>query len=585
MTALTYAELEGEANHLATRLRTFGVRPEVCVGLCLPRSPLLVVAALAALKVGAAYLPLDPGYPAERLLFMLRDANVHVLLTSQGLAAQLSDKEWHTVALDVHTPRSVSGVDEGAGVRPTTDNLAYVIYTSGSTGTPKGVQITHDSLLNLVFWHQRAFAVTPNDRASQLASFGFDAAVWELWPYLSAGATVCIGPDLTRTSPESLRDWLTANEITLSFVPTALAERLIQLDWPATTRLRYLLTGADTLHHYPRRGLPFQLINNYGPTEATVVATSGPVLPTEHPSQRPPIGRPIANTQIHIVDERLNPVGVGEVGELCIGGAGVSRGYINRPELNAQKFISDPFSESDAARLYRTGDLACFLDDGQLAYVGRLDDQVKIRGYRVEPNEIVNVLNSHCGVEASAVLAQEDEIGNLQLVAYIVGNGTTPLTGSGLRNCVHAHLPEFMVPTWFVQLESLPLTHNGKIDRSRLPAPDSANIIQEGGVEAPRTLIESRLVAIVATLLRLKHVGVDDNFFFLGGHSLLGTQLIARVWDAFAIELPLRSIFDSPTPRQLAQEIEDRLIARCAAMSDEEAQDALHDARNAGARA
>jgi amino acid adenylation domain-containing protein len=581
--SLTYAELERQANYMANHLHNLGVGPEVCVALCLPRSSLQVVAALAALKAGGAYLPLDPSYPWERLVFMLRDAGARVLVTNQDLGQQLSGEDWHTLALDASDARrAAEPVEGGLGTPATADNLAYVIYTSGSTGTPKGVQITHDSLLNLVFWHQRTFGVTPDDRASQVASFGFDAAVWELWPYLTAGATVCIGPDLTRTSPESLRDWLIANEITISFVPTGVAEHLIQLDWPAGTRLRYLLTGADTLHHYPRPGLPFQLINNYGPTESTVVATSGTVPPNDHPTHRPAIGRPIANTQIHILDEQLSPVGIGEIGELCVGGAGVSRGYLNRPALNAQKFIHDSFSERAAARLYRTGDLAYFLDDGQVAYVGRVDDQVKIRGYRVEPNEIVSVLNTHPGVQASTVLAWEDEMANLQLVAYIVGNGSSPLSGNSLRGVVRAQLPDFMVPSWFVQVEALPLTHNGKIDRGQLPAPDATNVIQDEETEAPRTVVEQRLAAIIANLLRRKRVGVNENFFFLGGHSLLGTQLIARVWDAFGVELPLRTIFDSPTARQLAQEIEDRIVAKIAAMSDEEAQSALHEARHAG---
>jgi len=512
---------------------------------------------------------------------MLQDAGVRVLLTDSEMAESLSAPEWSTVTLDPQALPTGESVEQSEAVATTVGSLAYVIYTSGSTGAPKGVQITHSSLLNLISWHQRAFAVTANDRASQVASFGFDAAVWELWPYLTAGATVCITPEITRTTPELLRDWLVTNEITISFVPTALAERLIQLDWPVETRLRFLLTGADILHRRPPAGLPFQLVNNYGPTEATVVATSGVVMPAGCDNDRPSIGCPISNTQIHLLDERLNPVSFGEVGEIYVGGQGVGRGYINRPDLTAARFIADPFTNRPGARLYRTGDLARFLDDGQIAYIGRVDDQIKIRGYRIEPNEIIRVLNAHPDIESSAVVAREDAPGERQLVAYIVTRSAT-LTSGALRSLLRAQLPDFMMPAFFVELQSLPLTANGKTDRSRLPAPDSDNVLEDELAQGPRTPVERRVSAIIRNLLNRDQVGLDENFFFLGGHSLLAAQLIARISDAFGVELPLRSIFDSPTARQLAEQIEGQIVAKVTAMSDDQAKSEVRDLRRAG---
>src|SRR4029077_11115679 len=420
---LSYGELDAQANRLAHHLHSLGVGPQVPVGICMLRSPLNVVAALAVLKAGGAYLPMDPGYPRDRLAFIVEDANIAVLLTEVRVAHNLPTGHWRTVLLDRDAQTITNYSTSAPPSIASPEDLAYVIYTSGSTGTPKGVQIAHSSLLNLVSWHQTAFAVSAEDRATQLASFGFDAAVWELWPHLTAGATVYITPEVTRSSPELLRDWLVAKKITISFAPTSLAEQLILLVWPVDTKLRLLLTGADTLHHYPRPGLPFQLINNYGPTEATVVATSALIPPAPRPDGRPPIGRPIDHTQIYICDESLNLVPPGEVGEIYIGGAGVARDYVNSPELTAQRFLPDPFSKRPGARLYRTGDLARLLPDGQVAYVGRADDLIKIRGYRVEPTEIVSVLNTHPAVQASAVVARKDGTGNLRLLAYVVANG------------------------------------------------------------------------------------------------------------------------------------------------------------------
>jgi acyl-coenzyme A synthetase/AMP-(fatty) acid ligase/acyl carrier protein len=421
-----------------------------------------------------------------------------------------------------------------------------------------------------VFWHQREFDVTPRDRASHLAGVGFDAAVWEVWPYLSAGASLHLPDDDTRISPALLRDWLVQQEISISFLPTTLAERVMTLDWPKESALRFLLTGADTLHQYPNTELPFQLVNNYGPTECAVVATSGRVLPKDQFNGLPTIGRPISNTTVYLLDENLQPVPAGTSGELYIGGSGVARGYLNRPDLTAERFIRDPFSTEIGARLYKTGDLASWRSDGELAFLGRTDEQIKILGHRIEPNEIVAVLDRHPSIRSSVVVARGQECREKQLAAYIVlSNGNPPAT-SDLRTFLQSALPDYMVPTAFVQLDALPLTPNGKVDRAALPEPDPENTLRDDPFTAPSTPIEQRLAKILTMLLNLNEVSINDNFFLLGGHSLLGTQLIGKIRGAFGVELPLRTLFDTPTIAELSTEIERLIFARVESMSDAE---------------
>lgn len=572
---MTHGELDDRANQLANYLIALGVQsksPNNLVGVCLDRSVTAVVCSLAILKAGAAYLPLDPSYPSERLAFMLSDAQPRVLITRQEIAEQLPAGPWQVIAIDRDEAKIACQRIAPPISDITSEHLAYVIYTSGSTGQPKGVEITHASLMNLVSWHQSAFEVTAGDRASLLAGVGFDAAVWETWPYLTAGASLHLPNECTRLSPDLLRDWLVAEEITVSFLPTALAERVMSLDWPLNTALRVLLTGAETLRRFPSNNLPFQLVNNYGPTECTVVATSGFVSPNLSSNTLPTIGRPIANTDIYILDENLQQVPVGSAGELHIGGAGVARGYLNRPELTAEKFIQNPFSNQPAARLYKTGDLACYLENGEIAYLGRIDDQVKILGHRIEPNEIVTVLDRHRGVQASLVVAREDAGSEKHLVAYIVPDPVSQLSSADLQSFLRNELPEYMVPAVFVQIENLPLTQNGKLDRAALPAPNAENTLRDEEFIAPRTPIEKRLAVMLSSLLGLEQVGVTDNFFMLGGHSLLGTQLISHIRGAFGVELALRALFDAPTIEQLSLEIERLVLARVEAMSEDEVQ-------------
>ena len=581
---LTYGELETLASRLADQLQRLRVAENAVVAVCMRRSAMTAVAALAVMKAGGAYLPVDPNYPRERLSFILNDANAPIVLSDSTVADRLPDGRWRLILLDRNADAMDNAATDPHANCISSGQLAYVIYTSGSTGMPKGVGITHENLLNLISWHQKAFAVTPDDRATQFASFGFDAAVWELWPHLTAGAAVHITPEEIRSSPELLRDWLINQEITITFAPTALAERLIVLDWPANTKLRYLLTGADTLHHYPCPGLPFELINNYGPTEATVVATSGRVETHKQAfEQRPPIGRPIDGTQIYIVSESLNPVPPGEVGELCIGGAGVARGYVNSPELTAKKFVPDPFTQTAGRRLYRTGDVARWLPDGQIEYLGRVDDLIKIRGYRIEPNEIVAVLNSIPGVEASAVVARDDGAGNQRLLAYlVVSRSQTPPSAIELRRALRERLPEYMVPALFVKIPELPFNANGKLDREALPVPQNGTVLRDDNYVAPHTVLQEKLSLLVAGLLGVDRVGINDNFFLMGGHSLFGTQLIACIRDKFGVELPLRSIFESPTPALLAQQVERLVVTKLESMSENEIQNALQQANSGG---
>jgi amino acid adenylation domain-containing protein len=450
----------------------------------------------------------------------------------------------------------VSAGDEAESPPPTEAtpaHLAYVIYTSGSTGRPKGVECTRRGLDNLVRWHEAAFDVGTDDRALLYASPGFDAAVWEIWSALAAGASLHLPDEETRLSPERLRDWLVAEGITVGFVPTPMAERLMVLEWPASTRLRTLLTGADTLHRYPPATLPFEIVNNYGPTECAVVATSC-VVPPAPGLGRPPIGVPIDGVTAWLLDERGFAVADGEVGELYLGGAGVARGYRNRPDLTAERFVLDPSCPD--AQLFRTGDLARRLPDGQLAFLGRADDQLKIRGFRVEPAEIEAALDTLPGVAASAVVAREDDAGERHLVAYVVPRSGASPSPDALRSGLAAALPHYMVPTLFVALQALPVSPNGKVDREGLPEPDGARALRDEGEGPPHTAIETRVAAILSDLLEVASVGANDNFFLLGGHSLLGTQVIARVRDAFGVELPLRTLFDHPTVAALAAQIE-----------------------------
>jgi amino acid adenylation domain-containing protein len=571
---LTYAELELRATQLANYLRSLGAGSEVLVGLCVERSPQFVIAALAIMQCGAAYLPMDLAHPAERLRFIVKDAAVRLLVTQGNFADRFVDLDARIVALDAEKSAIGQQPIQSPELKQGSDSLAYVIYTSGSSGRPKGVEITHRNLSNLVSWHAGAFDLDSSARATFQAGVGFDAAVWEIWPALTAGSAVYLPDELTRLSAESLRDWLVKHQITISFVPTAMAEQLIALPWPAGCALRFLLTGADTLHRYPPAGLPFSLVNNYGPTECTVVATSAVICADTARDGLPPIGFPIDNVRIHILDDQLREAPKGVPGEIYIGGEGVARGYRNRPELTVERFIVDPFN-TGSGKLYRTGDLGRTLANGEIAFLGRMDDQIKIRGYRIELNEINAVLNEHPSVQASVVIAREDVPGDKRLVAYVVPVAGSQRDEQNLRDAIRRRLPDYMEPAAFVWLESLPLTPNGKVDRAALPIPRVECGMGNGTYIAPRTPVETALAEIIMEVLKLARVSVDDDFFHLGAHSLLGAQIVARVRGAFGAELKLLDVFDAPTVAELSTKIEQALTVQLNAMTEAEVDTAL----------
>jgi amino acid adenylation domain-containing protein len=469
---LTYTELERRASCLADRLCDLGVGPGIVVAVCLPRSAAFVVATLAVLKAGAAYLPIDAAAPAERVQFLLNDCGPHAVVVDPELGAA-PDGPW--AEIDVRDARAHVDALGGTYASARADHLAYVIYTSGSGGRPKGVEVTHGSLVNLVAWHRRAFTITSADRAHFYASPAFDASVWETWPYLAAGASLHLPPEAVRGEPEALRDWMLAERITIGFVPTPLAERMLALAWPARTPLRALLTGADTLHRYPSASLPFALVNNYGPAECTVVTTSG-VVSARADAALPPIGRAIDNVDVLILDATGRPVPPGAAGELYIGGAGLARGYRHHPELTADRFVPHP--SIVGARLYRTGDRARLLADGTLAFLGRQEDELTIRGRRVDLDEIAAALGSHPGVTAAAVVATHGADDQRELIAYVVPERGAALSRASLVWKLRRRLPGHMVPSVYVAVTALPVTTNGKVDRAALPKPDARNTLR-----------------------------------------------------------------------------------------------------------
>jgi amino acid adenylation domain-containing protein len=553
----SYAALESASRAIAARLDKRGLGGAVLIAVCLPRSAALVEAVLGIWSTGAAYLALDPAWPDNRLRAIIADAGCAALICDEETAERmLAPADAPVLLIGEQDPDA----DRSAPVPVRADVLAYVVYTSGSTGAPKGIEITHGNLASLVAWHRDAFGLGAADRVAHIAGLGFDASVWEMWPALCAGATVLPAPEAARTSATLLRDWLVASRITVAFVPTVLAEQLVALEWPAATALRVLLTGGDRLHVFPPAGLPFALVNNYGPSECTVVATSGTVPAARADKGLPDIGWPIAGTYIRLLDPDGEPVADGQPGEIHIGGAGVGRGYRGRPDLTAERFLTD----RSGATMFRTGDVGIRQPDGAIAFVGRLDDQVQVRGHRVEPAEIAATISRHPAVATATVVAEDG------LVAYLVlGEGAAP-SAAEMHEFLAGHLPEAMIPEAFLLLEALPLTANGKLDRAALPPAADCARLAEAAFGAPTTPVEERLVAILAEVIRDRAIGIDDNFFMIGGHSLLGAQLVLRAGDAFGLDLTLRDLFEAPTVRLLGARIEAKVFELVAAMSDED---------------
>lgn len=553
---LTYGELLERADRLAGVLHRHGVRPGDLVALCTTRSPRAVVAMLAAWRSGAAYLPVDPGHPPARIEYLIADARpavVFVDTSTAGLPPDLPDlPDLPVVDLDALWAKLPAEAAPEPIPASGQDDLAYVVYTSGSTGEPKGVEVPFGGLDNLVQWHVETYRLTADDRSAHLAGVAFDASVWEIWSILTCGGLLHLGRGATDASPAELVRWLTDRRITVTFLPTPLAELVVREPWPGDVPLRYLLTGGDRLRTPPPPGLPFTLVNHYGPTENSVVSTAGPVPPAPSGGP-PPIGRPISGTTGYVLDLRRRPVPAFAVGELYVGGAGLARGYRGRPELTAERFVDDPFAPGE--RLYRTGDLVSWRPDGRLEFHGRTDDQVKLRGVRIEPGEIEAALLALPEVTEAAVILREDTPGHQQLVGYVVTGSDTPedtAAAATLRGRLAATLPGHLVPAVLVPLPALPLTRNGKVDRTALPRPvadrgDAATFVAPVGVEQD-------VVEVWAGVLGLAPgtIGAEDDFFALGGTSLAATRIVVRLRERFAVDLPLATVLAEPTPRGLA---------------------------------
>jgi amino acid adenylation domain-containing protein len=553
---LSYEELDRKADRFAGHLMLLGIVSGGAVAICIERSFDWIIAALGIMRAGAAYIPLDSAWPNSRLRFALNDSGATVLVARVALLDRLQVQVRDIDPCRDAAAIAASPVITRKALQP--ESLAYVIYTSGSTGVPKGVEITHANLSHLVRWHREAFHVTRQDRASHLAGLGFDAAVWEIWGNLSAGATLCLADDGIRSSPELIQQWLIRERVTIGFVPTVHAAPMMAMEWPTTTALRLLLTGGDALHHTPAVHLPFDVVNNYGPTECTVVATSSVLKPGSHGT--PPIGRPIADTSVYLLNEQGQQVPDGTPGEIFIGGGGVGRGYRNLPDLTARCFLPDPFAGTTDARMYRSGDRGVRRPDGEVEFCGRLDRQTKIRGHRVELDEIDSILTQHPGIDFATAVTSISNAGENQLVAYVLPreNAWVP-TARELQKHLLRSLPEYMIPAIFVQLHVLPVSPSGKLDLKMLPPPTDANLLERIEAKAPANQIEEKLLAMVRETLKNDTVAVEDNFFLAGGHSLLGMQLVMHLRKALGVDLTLPQLFEAPTVERLAILIETML--------------------------
>ncbi|MEH1799485.1 MAG: non-ribosomal peptide synthetase [Nostoc sp.] len=552
---LTYRDLNIRANQLAQYLQTLGVGTETLVGICIERSLEMVVALLAILKTGGAYVPLDPGYPQERLAFMLSDTHVPVLLTKKELVAKLPTHTAFVICLDADWNGIAKNKTENLSTRVTADNLAYVMYTSGSTGTPKGVSVIHRGVVRLVKETNYAH-LTAEEIILQLAPISFDASTFEIWGCLLNGGKLVICPPNT-PSLEELGQIIQQYQITTLWLTAGLFHLIVDEKIDALKSLRQLLAGGDVLsvphvQKFLQTVENCQLINGYGPTENTTFTCYYPITAPLQANVSIPIGRPIANTQVYILDNNLQSVSIGEAGELYIGGDGLARGYLNRADLTAEKFIYHSFDSNLATRLYKTGDLARYLPDGNIEFLGRIDNQVKIRGFRIELGEIEREIAQHPDVREIVVLARQDEAGEKQLTAYIIPQYNSKYTHNKLRGFLQQRLPNYMVPSAFVMLESLPLTANGKVDRHKLPAPGRERPQLEQAYISPQTDLERLLAGILSELLKIDRVGIDDNFFDLGATSISILQVAARVQQELGIELSAVKLFQYSTIGSLA---------------------------------
>ncbi|MEG4281922.1 amino acid adenylation domain-containing protein [Microcoleus sp. A006_D1] len=563
---LTYTELNRKANQLARYLQKQGVGAEVLVGLCADRSIDLIVGMLAILKAGGAYLPLDPSYPRDRLNLMLEDAGVKVLLIQDKLSENFRDFSNLAINLNCDWEQIARESTENLPNTATADNLAYVIYTSGSTGKPKGVAVTHKAVNRLVI-NTNYIKIAPTDKIAQASNASFDAATFEIWGALLNGAQLAIISTNITLSPHDLALELRQQKITILFLTTALFQQISRVLPQAFNSLRCLLFGGEVadircVKKVLKQVQTTKIIHVYGPTENTTFSAYYQVLDVPETATSLPIGRPIANTQIYLLDAELQPVAIGITGQLYLGGDGLARGYLNRPDLTAAAFIPNPFSNKPGSRVYKTGDLCSYLADGNIEFLGRVDDQVKIRGYRIELGEIEAALCQHLQVSEAVVIVREDIPGDKHLAAYVIPDGINKksdipnIESSELRQFLKAKLPGYMIPATYAVLESMPLTPNGKVDRRALPNIDTNSEDLTVNYVEPRNDIEEVLGKIWAKVLGKQQVSIYDNFFELGGHSLLATQLISRIRDALQVELPVSNLFEAPTVASLAKYIE-----------------------------
>ncbi|NJN66375.1 MAG: amino acid adenylation domain-containing protein, partial [Chloroflexaceae bacterium] len=561
---LTYRELNTRANQLAHALQQMGVGPETLVGICVERSLEMVVGLLGILKAGGAYVPLDPDYPTERLAFMLTDTQVPLVLTQQHLRNRLPGFSAQVVCLDTEWEQIARQPAENPSSAVQATSLAYVVYTSGSTGRPKGVMVEHRSIVRLIS-HTNYITLTPDDVVAQMSNASFDALTFEVWGALCHGARLVIIPYHQVVAIRELARQLRQHAVTVAFITTALFNQVVREVPEAWAGLKTVLFGGEAVDPSAVATLlathpPERLLHVYGPTENTTFSTWYEVREVAPDALTVPIGRPLANDCRYVLDAHLQPVPIGVPGELYVGGAGLSRGYLNRPDLTSERFIPNPFGDG---RLYKTGDLVRLLPDGNVVFLGRVDHQVKIRGFRIEPGEIDAVLKQHPGVRESIVVARKEASGQYRLLAYVVPQrsdepGTEPGTEPAwvsvraLRAYLQQRLPDYMIPSSLVMLESLPLTPNGKVDRNALPVPEGSRPDLDVAFAPPRTPLEHQLAAIWAKLLRLEPVGIHDNFFELGGDSILGIQMVAAAHRE-GVRLSMMHLFQHPTIAELAR--------------------------------
>lgn len=556
---VTFKQLNTRANQLAHRLRKSGVGPDVIVGACFERSLEMMVGLLAILKAGGAYVPIDPSYPSERISFIIDDTNLAIIVAQRNLVEKLPPKKTRLLLCVDQSPE-LDADSENPCCEVAPQNLAYVIYTSGSTGTPKGVMISHAAVCNYLSWMGETFDLNETDRFLQKAPFTFDASVWEFYLPLSLGAQLVFAKPGGERDNTYLTNLIGREGITvIQFVPSLLRLFLERSSVEICGSLKHVFSGGEALtidiqNNFSTRLPSASLYNLYGPTETTIYSTYW-LCHTISGQNIVPIGKPIKNTEIYVLDHNLQLARRGEVGEIHIGGAGVAKGYLNRPELTMQRFIPNPFNKECGDRLYKTGDLARYLPDGNLEFLGREDQQVKIRGIRIELKEIESLLGRHPEIKDNVLVVNEVAPGEKRLIAYVVLRPRSVLTTSDLRAYLIKRLPDYMMPSTWILMEALPLSANGKIDRQALPAPSNQRPSLRQAFVEPRSEIETQLRQMWEELLNIEPIGVRDSFFELGGDSLLATQLLIKVEDVFARAIPPSSLIEEPTIEYLAKNI------------------------------